>query len=357
MKKMKRIIAILMCMFSLALTMTACSKQTVSVSNNQTNSEVVFTLNDYDVTLEEVYIYLIQYCYMYGINTNTLTEESKQNIIDTTMTEVKLETVEYLLANVTDGIEVSDEQLAKYQTSADEFYSKYGKDLFDSYGITKAKIDEVYEHQAYIESLEKKAKEDMSNDYYNDFQEQFAGVNFYTLYYVLFPSIKYESNGVAAKDEAGNNVLLSEDELATQKERCQELLDKAKANQEAGDLSGGLEALASEYGVDRTSDIMNGYDGAYSDELNALIKNLKVNEISDVVETEAGYMIVRMDNNDDSVKESILHFNATQKAEDNYANMQNNWVSASGVNSATINQDALNSIDILALYNSVSQHF
>jgi hypothetical protein len=70
-----------------------------------------------------------------------------------------------------------------------------------------------------------------------------------------------------------------------------------------------MEDLIEEYGISHCSGVEKNYEGAYVDELNEVVKSLEEGEISAVIQTDAGYMVTRMDKKNDqenAKKESIL---------------------------------------------------
>lgn len=315
-----------------------CSSGTISAEEGK--NTVVMTLNDYDVTLSEYNLFLIQYLSMQAMDADKITDELITTTKSNVASEIKLEIVEYLLAQETEGVELSDEETANIETNTDNYMNQYGEDFLAEYGIDRDAVKQLFTEQAYIQAIINKAKEDMAQDAYEENVEKFDGINFHTMHYALFPSIEYDESGNPVVDDNGANVDLSQEELKKQKEKAEELQKRAKDGEK-------LEDLIEEYGITASSGEERNYEGAYTDELNKVVENMKEGDISEVVETDAGYMVVRMDNtNDTDYKEYALRSAAMQYASNTITTLQQNWVSASGCADVEPDEAALKKVDI-----------
>lgn len=337
----KKIIAAILCMQLLvAGVLTGCSGETVSVEEGK--STVVLSIEDYDVTLSETYLYLIQYCYNNSLDAAAVTEIAEAGIIDTTMKQLKLEVVEYLLA-VETGIEPSEEKMAEAKVSAENFYNYFGADFLGTYGIDLACVEDLFVRQAYINAMTDKAVSDLSEEYLAQFEKDYADLKFHTVYYALFPSIEYDAEGNAVKDDAGNAVPLSEEVMNEQLVKAEELRSRALAGES-------MEDLVTEYGIAHCSGIERNYEGAYAGELNDVVASLAINDISEVVKTDAGYMVVRMDNPDDlEYKDYMIRYLAYQNANQLLPTMQESWMSQSGAGNIMPDQTVLEQVDVAAI--------
>ena len=283
----------------MALSLTACTgSQSVSgnvsgqnvestltsyVDHETASSTVLFSFEDIDVTLEDYYLFMVQYLYNFEVDPASLASpEVIQNANASILNEIKLETVEYKLALVEevtpDAVDISDADL-----KADSFYNYFGQNFFDSFGISKEKVNELFERQVYIEALRQKTLSDLSDDYEADYKEQYADMQCFTIYYVLFPSVKYDEEKAIVLDDDGACIPLTESEMAEQLSLAEELRDKALENIDNGEDDGNLEELAIEYGVDHVSGVQRGYMGEYSQELNDLVAGMENGDISDII--------------------------------------------------------------------------
>lgn len=337
----KKIIAAMLCMQLLvAGVLTGCSGETVSVEEGK--STVVLSIEDYNVTLSETYLYLIQYCYNNSMDAADVTELAESGAIEATMQQLKLEVVEYLLA-VETGVEPDEEKLTEAKMSATNFYNYFGKEFLSIYGIDQACVEDLFVRQAYINAMTEKAVADLADEYLVQFEKDYADLKFHSLYYALFPSVEYDAQGNAVKDDAGNAVPLSEDAMKEQQAKAEDLRNRALAGET-------MEDLVAEYGITHCSGIERNYEGAYAGELNDVVASLAVNDISEVVKTDAGYMVVRMDNPDDlEYKDYMIHYLAYQNANQLLPTMQENWMNQSGAATLTPDQSVIDTIDIASI--------
>ena len=319
------------------------------VDIDEAKSSKVLTIENTDITVQDIYIYALEYFFSNNVDPTTIDETKYQEIIDKIIEEIKVEVVQAELAKVTDGIEITEEQKETIDVTATQFYNYFGAEFMAKYGIDYDCAYALFERQMYIDLLRAKSMNDMKEDYLEEYSTKYENLDFFSLYYVLFPSIKYE-NGQPVTADDGSYVTLSEEELEEQLDLAKELQKKAIDNQKDGDVSGDMENLAKEYGVDYASDIERGYTGAYSEELNAVIEELEDGDISDVIETEAGYMIVRMDNkNDEDFKAYSIDAMAARSAETLFPTLQSNWLKGSGVESVEVANDLLEGLKLKEL--------
>lgn len=317
------------------------SAQEVSVE--EAKSTVIMSLGDYDVTLSEFYLYLIQYLYMQQMDPDSISDSGYSSVIETVLTQMRLELVEYLVAQSTEDVVVNQEDLDTVETSTENYMELFGEDFLAAYGIDQACVKQLFTEQVYINALTDKAKEDMTADYYEQYSKEYSDKIFHSVYYALFPSIRYDEDGNAQTDDDGEYISLSEDEMKEQYAKAEELHKRALAGES-------LEDLIDEYGISASSGEEHNYSGAHSEELNQVIENMKTGDISDIIETEAGYMVVRMDNPDDKdYKEYIIQYAAADTANNMLPQMQQNWLSASGYSEAEADEEQISEIDIKAL--------
>ena len=320
------------------------------VDHDTAASTVLMTFEDIDITLEDYYLFMVQYLYNFEIDPATLASpEAVSNANNSILNEIKLETVEYKLALVEevtpDPVDISDADV-----KAQSFYDYFGQEFFDSFGISREKVNELFERQVYIEALRQKTLTDLADDYEAEYIDKYGEMKFFQIYYVLFPSIEYDDDNQPVTTSDGAYVSCNEAKLQEQNKLAEELREKALENVENGETDGNLEELAIEYGVDFVSGTERGYVGAYSKELNELLESMENGDISEVVETEAGYMVVRMDNTDDTeFKDYSIRYMAEQSASSLYTTVQDNWIKESGIANAPVDTAALIDTKIVAM--------
>lgn len=365
---MKKKVVVLMLATLMAVSgFTGCQK-----SQNNTTSEnaaktsvvdvedaknaVVMTIETYEVTQQDIYLYALQYFFNNGTLAANVNNDNLDVLVNALMDEIKLEVVQQEIAKVTDGIELSDDEVESYKDTANSFINYFGEDFLNKYGIDRAAVENLFEREALVNKLKDKAIADAEADYLEQYNKQFKDTDFFSAYYVLFPSIKYE-NGEAVKDKDGNYVSLSSDEMEEIKKKAEELREEALAKQKDGDPTGGMEALAAKYGVSSSSGNEYGYVGRYSKEIDDVVAALEDDEISEIVETEAGYMIIHMNKKkDDDFKSYSIQSMASQSAQNMFTNLQTNWLSGSGVQNLPVNQDALTGLKLHELCEDMNKH-
>ena len=175
-------------------------------------SAVVMTIETYDVTQQDIYLYALQYFFNNGTVAAAVNDDNLDTLVNALMDEIKLEVVQQEIAKVTDGIELSDDEVQSYKDTANSFINFFGEDFLNKYGIDRAAVETLFEREALVNKLKDKAIADAEADYLEQYNKQFKDTDFFSAYYVLFPSIKYE-NGEAVKDNDGNYVSLSSDEM------------------------------------------------------------------------------------------------------------------------------------------------
>ena len=363
----KKVVVLMLAALMAVSSFTGCQKSQNNTTSENTagasvvdvedaKSAVVMTIETYDVTQQDIYLYALQYFFNNGTVAAAVNDDNLDTLVNALMDEIKLEVVQQEIAKVTDGIELSDDEVQSYKDTANSFVSYFGEDFLKNYGIDRAAVENLFEREALVNKLKDKAIADAEADYLEQYNKQFKDTDFFSAYYVLFPSIKYE-NGEAVKDKDGNYVSLSSDEMEEIKKKAEELREEALAKQKDGDPTGGMEALAAKYGVSSSSGNEYGYVGRYSKEIDDVVAALEDDEISEIVETEAGYMIIHMNKKkDDDFKSYSIQSMASQSAQNMFTNLQTNWLSGSGVQNLPVNQDALTGLKLHELCEDMNKH-
>lgn len=351
---------ICMLLITTMVMMTGCASKG-SVSENQTTDvaatdEMFMTIEGFDITPEIVKLYCVLYIFNNEIVAEQLNDAALQTFKEKVAEQIKVEYVQYKLATVSD-IVLGEADYAMIENQTNNFSSYFGEEFLENYGISREEINQMFERQSYIQKLQEKSLSDLKADYIKQYEQDYGDKVFFSAYYVLFPFIKYDSNNQPVVKEDGSAVSLNDAEKAKQLEKAEELREKAIAYQGEGTVSGNMEALAKEYNVDFVSGTERNYKGAFVGELNEVMDSLKDGEISKVVETDAGYMVIRMDNaNDIEYKEFAIDSIASQSAEALFPTLQSNWLSGSGAEKIPYKQEIIDAIDIKAMCQDMNQH-
>ncbi len=317
---------------------------TVSGSEAETtDSDVIMTIDDFDVTTKLYKLYVIQYLYNNKVASINIDDAKVTEIQDAIVSELKLEMVQYLLAQKTEGVVVDDEALAVSEKTAASFHRCFGEKFLKEQGLTYDDVLDLFTYQAYISRLKDKSIEDLKTDFTKSLNEQYKDLRFTSMYYALFPIVEYGEDNTPKKGDDGNAILLSDEEISKQSELANELKSRADKGEK-------MEDLVKEYKIEDYSGTERNYIGAYGQELNDIVAELKTGDISDVIETKAGYMVVRMDNdNDTEYRDFMITYAAGQSADNTFTTLQSNWMEASGVKNLQPNKAVIDSIDIKAI--------
>lgn len=349
MKKIKFVkkIALLLAMQILVMTIFAgCGNQVISTK--EATSMVVTTIDGTDITLDQLYLYVIQYIFSNNIQVENLDEVSAKAIVDSAVDEMKLEFVEYKLALAME-LTLSENAVKSIKEKADNFYQYFGKDFLSSYGVEYKCVSDMFEREAYITALLDRTVSDLTADYVKQYEEDMKDLKFHHVTYALFPSVKYGEDGKPVINADGNYVLLSDSELEEQRIKAEEVARRAKAGET-------LETLENEFGIVAYSGEERNYNGAYAEELNAVLENMANGDISDAVKVEAGYMVIRMNNNDDKdYKDFAISYSANQSANQAVPAFQQTWIQSSGVTNVTANTEVTGKIDVMSLCKEMNE--
>ncbi len=347
---------IIICLICVGLSGCGMAGNSVSQGDAGTNtaaenSPEVLNVFGNAITVADYNLYIIQYFYNYGITPDRLDEAGVNMIMDSATDNLKAEMVRKRLVEEA-GLTASEAQLTTIELMVDAFYGTFGEEFLSSYGINEADVRAMVERQLDIYLLTEKAEEELFSEYMDQYEEEYEEYQFRDMYYVLFPSIRlgYDENGELIVDDAGNPIPLTEEEMAEQRALAEEFRERAVEGLSSGDASASMEILAAEYGVEPYSNKQYYVNGLYDDELSQMVESLSNGEISEVTLTDVGYMIVRMDNsNDTEYKEQMITQLAAQSAEENKDARVQSWVDAAGAGDIQPDQELLNTIDVMAL--------
>ena len=161
----------------------------------------------------------------------------------------------------------------------------------------------------------------LEEQYQKEAEEELKDKTFFDLKYLLFPTVEYK-DGSPVTDSNGKYTELSADKKKEQKT----LAEEAKKRLEAGEK---FDDLAKEYKIEDCSEELRSYYGAYTEDLNNLIKDLKAGDVSETYESDLGYMVVQMLNtNDEDYKKYYIETAGGQKASAQMTVEENKWLAS-----------------------------
>ena len=279
-KWMSKKIAKLLCVCLTGAVLVGCGNE------NKSNDEVVlFTYDGQKAYMDEAWVYAktiqSQYEAWYGsavwdyeVNDNdgnktTMEELTKKDIVE------QMKMVKFLSAEAKkNGIALTEEEETEIKKNAEDFMSSVGQDDLTQTGITEDTMIRVYEENALASKYHNKVIEDAKIEVSDEEARQFKTYN------LLFETFEYDDNG--------QKVEYSAKKKAEQKQKAEEALARIK-NGETN-----LAKLAKEYKADKSSEYTCGDDESTVKEYRDAAKVLKKGEVSDIVESEFGYHIIKM---------------------------------------------------------------
>ena len=287
-------------------------------ATEKSNSEtVLFEYDGQKVYLDEAWVYAktiqSQYESWYGSsiwdyevndedgNPTTMEELTKKDMI----TQIKM--VKFLSTEAEkQGLSLTDEEKETAKTNAESFMSSVGEDDLEQTGITEDTMIKVYEENTLASKYHDQIVEEGNITVSDEEARQ------YKTYNLLFETFDY--------DDDGNKVEYSAKKKAAQKKKAEEALARIRAGEDD------LEALAEEYGADKSSEYTFGDDETTVAEYREAAMKLKDNEVSDIVESEFGYHIIKMlDSNDkeatEEKKEELLDEKETEYFTEKYGEL------------------------------------
>ncbi len=350
----RKLMALIMASTLCLLTMTGCGNSAASgdgdglalvgeqiITPEEAKKIEVFKVENDSLTLNTMYLYYIQYIYNEKLTADAATDAKISEIASAVVSQMMMESVEYQLAMQMDEIEVTDEMLENSKKSAENFYNYFGKELLEHYGVDKESVEALFAKQTYVTEVTNKAIDDLAQSRLEEIKEDYKDTNFHSITYALFPSVVYSQDGTAAKNEDGSNKTLSDEQMKEQLAKAQELQKRAASGEKT------LEELIEEYGITFCSGVERNYEGAYEEELNNVVKSLEEGQVSEVIETAAGYMVARMDKkNDEEYKEYMINYAAKRTAQDLVPKMQEKWAEQAGLDNVKVDETIVNEIAV-----------
>lgn len=308
---------------ALLLTAAMLTGMTVSGCGNKINDTATFaTLDDTTITMGvanfcakyEQAMYDSYYMAIFGENMwesdlygngNTMTQDVKDEI------EEELQTLYLLQAHMDEyDISVSEEEEAAILKAADDFIAANSKEAVKQIGAeNKDNVTELLRLRTIQNKMHNRIIEDADTEVTDEEAAQRS-----------FSYVSVSTSG--ATDADGNQVEYTEEEKADLKSAAQEVAE-AEDFDAAAEAAGYTVSTAS-YGS--AEDENATMDTAVLEAADAL----KEGEISDVIETDSAYYVVRLDSEHDeeataSKKEELI----SQKQEDYYNDILDGWKEAS----------------------------
>ncbi len=299
-KRMKKVLSLGLSMIML---LGLCSCDTSDVW--------VFSLNGEKLYQKEVAAFAYVYVMEHNVSDTEQLEETYEN--SQTYEEYYKDELEDDIISTTllykeatkNRIKLSSEQKEQFKDNAKRVVERFGQETLDKYELSASDVEKVYEMrmlgEAYLESLSpdilnvdgtagkdavKSDKEEVVSEC-NDTITRYVKV-----YQVLFPTVELDESGMIRTDAEGNLKQVSSAEITARKEEALAFAENAKQGKSMEEL-----ILNCNQGVTGTEKYLKyeDMDRTYK----AAIDKISVGDISDIIESDYGYYVVRLLEKDD----------------------------------------------------------
>lgn len=314
MKKINKLVSVCILLALVVSMFAGCSKEDAKADDKNVETKVVATINgEHEINSAEFNLSLrqleMQYEMMYGPDVWDQKLQDGTTVVDL-VKENAWESVKYinLLALIAKdkGVELTEEEVKKNKESAKDFIDQYDKDDASRDGFTVDIITKIINDQSLYQKLYDQELKDFKVDEeeLNKLLDQNAEYKGYKEngpeYYAK--QVRARHILISTVDEATRQPL-PEEEVAKAKTKAEEVLQKAKAGEdfvtlvkEYSEDPGSVEN-GGEYVFNRTANLVPEFiEGAFS---------LEKGEISDLVETDYGYHIIKLEEVVEPTEEEI----------------------------------------------------
>lgn len=307
---------------ALLIVLAAVGLWRLSRTGKEPASQLVFTVGQEEVYLDEVNLYILQNVVNFGLTADYLenttardgskaSEYYKQQILEL----IRDYKVEYSIAKKR-GIVLSEEEEQSVRSDAVQFMGSINGTILNRLGITQDCVTEVYKQRYLVKKLEESVQKEVTAE----------DQNYATMYILLFPKVEMTEDGDYERQEDGETpVMLSEEMIAQRKKDAdaahKELLDGAR-----------IEEIAEKYGVSAYSGEESNLTGSFGAPFSEYAESLKENEYSPVIETESCYAILKMvEVNNQELADQIMSYYKADLEKEKITEKKKEWYKETGV--------------------------
>lgn len=272
----KRFAAVCLGMILTMGSLTGCQRETKVVFTTGLSGDQIFKIGSSTCTRPEIMIYLTtfynEYANAYGQEMwhydlgGVSLEEHVKDVVLSKMAQIKIMN---LMAEQR-GIELTDEEEKKVLAASECYYERLGETLIKAEKITPETVESVYREYATANKVYTEITEAADMEISDD---EARTVTVQAIYFKNW------------KQKSGEKADMSEAELLAVLDRASEALKRAKAGEE-------FEALAMEYS-DNNQIVKSYARGDVDADFEEVLFSMNAGDISNVIETEDGYYIVK----------------------------------------------------------------
>lgn len=280
-KRWKKFAGLLLALGITAVSFTGCGNSsdagTKVVLTTGFNKDEVFRIETSSCSLPEIMVYLTniqnRYESVYGTeiwDTNVDGVTLEQNVKDIALAQIARIKTMNLMAKQYE-VELSDEEKAQVENAANTYYSSLNDTEVEQMGVTEKTISELYTEFALAEKVYQYTIKDINPEISDDEARTI------TVQHILIKTY--------ALDGTGKKIEYTEQAKRDAYEEACEVLKLAKEGED-------FDELIRRYSEDDKSTYSFG-KGEMSEAFETAAFNLGKDEISDIVETEFGYHIIK----------------------------------------------------------------
>ena len=307
--------------------LTGCRKKTQVVFTTNFNDTEVFRIEDEVCTLPEMLVYIVntenQYSEVFGekiwdvpYNGSTVESQYKESVL-ARLAQIKV----MKLYAKSHGIDLSTEELSLCKSAAKTYFNSLSNEEIAYIGVTEDLVEEMY----YEYALANKVYEVITDEVNPEISDDEARS-------VTVKSLLIKTY---ANDANGNKIPFNESEKQDAYNRAYSILQKIKEGTE-------FDVLAADYNED-TKSVYSFGRGVMPKEIEEAAYNLSEGQVSEIIETEYGYHILKCVSNFDEEqtdlnKEVIVKSRKEEAFKETYDAFVETLTS-------NLNEDLWNSID------------
>lgn len=313
----------------LALIMAAVLVMGLAACGN--SKEFVFIINEEEIIRKHVDVFGFIYCMEHSL---VPMEDLKKNYDDGQTyeqhykEELEQDIIRTVLLNkeaVSKGFKLDSELKERASEKTEALIDKYGEDRLKSRGVKKSDVLEIFEWKVlgdyYADSeseshdvadtAEKTTRaeesdgngDEINDDEINDnntvLEATDSDERYIKVFQILFPTAKFNDEGMVSTDKDGNIVRISSAEAEKMKEDAENFSELAKNSDD-------IEELLKDYPVSvKGMERILKYDDLDS-EYRKAVDSLSVGDVSGVIDSKYGYYVVKLLDKDDEEHGKII---------------------------------------------------
>lgn len=278
-KVLKRTAAFFLVLIVCAFVLSSCGADGVRVVfTTGFGRDEVFTIGDESCHRNEIMVYLTtvqnQYESVYGEeiwNTELEGVTLEENVKETVLARIAQIKTMYLLAKEKE-VTLDEEEQGKVKSAAEEYFSSLNDTEKEELGVTESTIEKMYTEYALADKVYREIIKDINPEISDD------EARIIKVQHIFFST--------TMRDGSGKRVDYTEREKkSVYEEAC-------RVRELAADGEHGFEDLASQYSDDSSITLSFG-KGEMEEAFEEAAFNLETDEVSEVIEGETGYHIIK----------------------------------------------------------------